>query len=144
MDAVALRALPAYNAVFMEHKQPDYQDGVRWDERSQCRDADMEQFYVTKRGRNDGDPLGLRDKYCGHCVVVEACLAEAIDKKDLSATVVGGKTREERRQLIRADQEAKGIASRRHKPAVDPDRINEFWQNATYEEFNAVSQRPSR
>ncbi|MEO6513695.1 MAG: WhiB family transcriptional regulator [Candidatus Saccharimonadales bacterium] len=113
-------------------------NSVRWHEGSACLDADREQFYVSKVGYSDGDPLGLRDKYCGHCVVVDTCLAEAVERKDISATVVGGTTRQERKKLIRADLESKGSARRRDIPAVDPERIASFWQAATPEEKRAV------
>lgn len=116
----------------MERGIPKISDegSVRWDENSACRDADREQFYVSKVGRSDGDPLGLREKFCNHCTVVATCLAEAIERKDVSATIVGGTTREERKRLIRANLEAKGVPIRRNRPSIDPERIRAFWLRA--------------
>jgi hypothetical protein len=105
----------------------------RWYLAAACKGADREQFYISVRGRSNGDPLNLKERYCGHCVVVDSCLDEAIEMGDMHPTVIGGKTRPERKQLIQEKREREGEPRKKSTATYDPERVSrvlaEFFVN---------------
>jgi hypothetical protein len=103
-----------------------------WYRQAGCKDADREEFYVSQRGRSNGDPQNLRVRFCMDCPVRRDCLAESVQVNDLAATVLGGLTRPERQVLIDRYRAQRGIPKVRRAPSINPDVVRDFLRAAEY------------
>lgn len=81
-------------------------DDLEWQERANCRSADMELFYSPEE-----DDIRAALVYCRACAVRSACLRHAMAHRE-SFGVWGGTTERERRRVFRAE--------RRNRAKQDP------------------------
>lgn len=73
-------------------------DDLEWQERANCRTADLEVFYSTEE-----EDIRSALAYCRTCAVREACRDHAMTYREAFG-VWGGTTERERRRVFRAER----------------------------------------
>ncbi len=69
----------------------------RWRDEATCREVDAELFFPEV-----GENATAARRVCAACPVRTACLADALDRRDVAYGIRGGMTPAERRELLGA------------------------------------------
>jgi hypothetical protein len=104
-----------------------------WADEAACRDADGDEFYGSARG----DPRHLRERYCLGCPVRHDCLVEGVIKNDMSAMVLGGLVRSERRVLRKLYNEQQGVKPHQRRLNLHDEGIISSFLIDHFEQRNA-------